>query len=658
MGTDSLGAALGRRRAKGVQAAAITAVVIVALRFVPLTSQLSAFSLLEHFAYDTYFDLRPVRQVEDYLIVAIDEASLTALGRFPWDRSIYVRLLEHLSAARVVGLDIILAESEAHDRELARAIARHGRVVLAAHRRRTAGNGAAEPSWEGYGPAPRGRLPRCPPSDEFVPPVPVLTAAAAGVGYVDIEPDTDGVYRRFRPLLVDRRGNLYPHFGSELARVATGAAAEQIAASAAAGSIAFGGRPLPLSHGAALINYAGPNGTVPRVSFARVVAGEVPPETFRDKVVLVGATAAALYDVRPAPFRRGSRVFFGVETNANIARTLLDAEPLRDARGSWLWAVYAAVVGSFVGWAIWHSREWLATFIGVGTLAVLALPTFWVGMELLHQVVPYGAIVWAVAVPMAMALYERLGVEKREIEHQFATYVSPDVLHELSRSPEMVRRGQRRVVTLLFSDIRGSTTLCEQTAPHIWIAQLNEYLSEMSDAIFDYDGYLDKFLGDGIMAVWNAFGNQPNHAELAVKAAVQMGLRLEELNRQWEQQPDRVPLRAGIGLHTGEAIVGNVGSDRRAQYTAIGDAVNVASRVESLTKEFGLPLLLSETTARQVTGQIAVDEVGTVVIRGREQPLRVFRLVQPSEGVGQDVPQTEEDQRTDHRRGTAARGYR
>lgn len=641
MGTDSLGAAVRRRRAKGVQAAAVTAVVIVVLRFVPLTSELSAFSLLEHFAYDTYFDLRPVEPVGDYLIVAIDEPSLAALGRFPWDRSVYVRLLERLAGARVVGLDIIFAESEPHDQQLAQAIARHGRVVLAAHRRRGVNNGAAEAAWEGYGPAPGGRLPRCTPSEEFVPPVPVLTAAAAGVGYVDIEPDTDGVYRRFRPLLVDRRGNVYPHFGAELARVATGAAADQIAASAGAGAIAFGSRSLPLARGAVLINYAGPNGTVPRVSVARVLAGQVPPETFRDKVVIVGATAAALYDVRPAPFRRGSRVFFGVETNANITRTLLDAEPLRDARGSWLWAVYAAALGSFVGWVIWHSREWLAASFGVGTLAVLALPTFWVGMELWHQVVPYGAIVWAVAVPMAMALYERLGVEKREVEHQFATYVSPEVLRELSHSPELVQRGQRRIVTLLFADIRGSTTLCEQIAPHVWIAQLNEYLSEMSDAIFDYDGYLDKFLGDGIMAVWNAFGNQPDHAELAVKAAIQMRLRLAELNRHWEQQKDRVPLQTGIGLHTGEAIVGNVGSDRRAQYTAIGDAVNVASRIESLTKDFGLPLLMSETTARQVTGGIPLAEIGTATIRGRERPLRVFGLLEPCEEVRRDVSEAQ-----------------
>jgi adenylate cyclase len=638
VGTDSLSGALRARRAKGVQAAGVTALVIVALRFVPLTSQLSVFSLIENSAYDKYFDLRPRQDMSRFVIVAIDEPGLRALGRFPWDRSAHARLLEHLAEAKVVAFDVLFAEPEAHDAELAQAMRRHGRVVLAAHKRRAAGGVNAAPTWAGYGQLPPGRLPRCPATEEFVAPVPALAQAAAGIGYADIEPDTDGIYRRVKPLQVGAGGDVYPHFGTEVARVAAGVAPDRLVASAVAGTVDTGQHPVPLRHGSALVNYGGPNGTVRRVSFAQVLAGELPAETFRDKIVLVGATAAALYDVRPAPFRTGSRIFFGVETNANVAHTLLEAVPLRDARVLWPWGVYALLVGGFVGWAIWHSREWLAATIGVGTLALLALPVFWVGVAYLHQVVPYGAIVWAVAVPMAMALYERLGVEKREIQHQFATYVSPDVLHELAHSPELVRRGQRRTVTLLFSDIRGSTTLCEQIEPDVWIAQLNEYLSEMSEAIFNYHGYLDKFLGDGIMAVWDAFGNQPDHAELALKAALQMQARLAQLNQEWAQRGDRVPLRVGIGLHTGEAIVGNVGSDRRAQFTAIGDTVNAAARIESLTKERGVPLLLSETTAKLVAGRIGLVELGSAELRGREQPLRIYTPGDLTEGEGQHVP--------------------
>jgi adenylate cyclase len=173
--------------------------------------------------------------------------------------------------------------------------------------------------------------------------------------------------------------------------------------------------------------------------------------------------------------------------------------------------------------------------------------------------------------------------------------------------------------------VRGSTTIAEKVAPDVWIAQLNEYLSEMSDAIFVYDGYLDKFMGDGIMAMWNAFGNQPDHAELATKAAAQMLERLKALNEQWEGQEERVPLQIGIGLHTGEAIIGNVGSYRRTQYTAIGDSVNAASRIEALTKEFKAQLLLSETTVELLGGRVKLVELGEAELKGRAQPIRVYK---------------------------------
>lgn len=630
MATDSLGSASGARRAKGVRWAVSAAVVICVLRFMPWTSQWFLFPLVENFAYDQYFDARPPQPIDDYVIIAIDDPSLQKLGRFPWTRARYAELLPQLASAKVVAFDLLFAEPEAADAQLAAALRRHGRVVLAAHKRRTAANNSDRaPDWQGYGQLPYGDLPSSSASEEYVGPVPTLQKAAAGIGYADIYPDADGVYRRFQPLEVGIGGYVYPHFSTEIARVAGSQARETLVATGSLGALEIGQqrRVIPLRQGSALINYAGPMGTVRTLSFAEVLAGKYRdrPETFKDKIVLVGATAAGLYDVRPAPFRSTGRVFYGVETNANIAHTLLEAMPLRDARGSWVWALYAIVVGSFVGWAIWHSREVLATVIGVGVLALLALPTFWVAISFMHQVVPYGAIVWAVAIPMGMALYERLGVDKRQVQAQFGTYVSPDVLRELTHHPDLVRQGQRRTVTLLFSDVRGSTTLCEQIPPDVWIAQLNEYLSEMSDAVFAYDGYLDKFMGDGVMALWNAFGNQEDHAELALKAAVQMLARLERLNAQWAEREDRVPLQIGIGLHTGEAAIGNVGSWRRAQYTAIGDTVNTASRIEALTKEFGAQLLLSETTAEIVGGKAPLIELGSAELKGREQAIRVFK---------------------------------
>jgi len=400
----------------------------------------------------------------------------------------------------------------------------------------------------------------------------------------------------------------------------------RVARTAAAGSLVLRKvPPIPLRGGRMVINYAGPTGLIRTLPFWEVLAGKHPPETFRDKIVLVGATAAGLYDVRPAPFRKDNHLFFGVETNANIAHTLLEAQPLRDARGSLLWVVYALVIGMGIGWAIWSTGERTAVLLSFVVLILLVLPSFAVAVVWLHQIIPYGGILWAAVIPMALALYERLGAEKREVREQFATYVSPDVLRELAENPEVVRQGQRRQVTLLFSDVRDSTTLSENIAPEVWIAQLNEYLSEMSEAIFAYNGYLDKFMGDGIMAMWNAFGNQPDHAELALKAALQMLERLKRLNADWEQREDRMPFQIGIGLHTGAPVIGNVGSDRRTQYTAIGDTVNAASRIEALTKEFHAHLLLSDTTVELLQGKVALVELGEAQLKGREQPVRIFK---------------------------------
>lgn len=631
MASDSIGGAVRARRARGVQVAFGLTILIVLLRFYIPGPWQGLFALIEHFSYDVYFDHRTPRDISDFVIIAVDEESLAPehLGRFPWPRSVYAKLLDRLGGAKVVGIDLLFPEPAPDDAVLAQAIHRHGRVVLAAHKRRSARIAQLPSTWHGYGPVATPGLPRAysddKQTDEFVPPVPALAKAAAGLGYVGIVPDADGIYRRVMPLQVSPADDAMPHFGLEITRIALGLDPAQLAHNASRGGMVVKGRTIPLDAGKMLINYAGPMQTVEYVPAWRVVAGKEPAETFRDKIVIIGPTAAGLYDVRPAPFSRHNRVFLGVELNANIAHTILTGETLRDNAGLVPWGVYALLLGMLVGWAVWHSSERRAAWLGVGLVVLLALPTFMVGVMVLRQVVPYGAILLGTAIPMVWALYERLGMEKRLVAQQFGIFVSPDVLRELRQHPDLMHEGERREVTLLFSDVRGSTAIAERMAPGVWIAQLNEYLSEMSEAIFTHDGYLDKFMGDGIMAIWNTFGNQPDHADLATRAALQMLERLRALNERWEGQGQRVPLQIGIGLHTGEAIIGNVGSYRRAQYTAIGDAVNTASRIEDLTKEFTTPLLISGTTAALLGDRVALVELGEAELAGRAQPVRLYK---------------------------------
>ncbi|MCD6361358.1 MAG: adenylate/guanylate cyclase domain-containing protein, partial [Armatimonadetes bacterium] len=278
-----------------------------------------------------------------------------------------------------------------------------------------------------------------------------------------------------------------------------------------------------------------------------------------------------------------------------------------------------------VGWLAWSLGEVTGPAIAALVLALVAAPSFFVAFHYLYSVIPYGAVLLCGLLPLAVAIPERLGGDKRIVQGQFAAYVSPDVLRELTQDPDLVAQGVRREVTFLFSDVRGSTSLSENIPPEVWVAQLNEYLGQMSEAIFEYDGYLDKFMGDGIMAIWNAFGNQPDHADLAARAALEMLDRLEVLNRAWEKMENRTPFRIGVAIHTGEAIIGNVGSEERMQYTAIGDTVNTASRIEGLTKQYGVQFLASETAvARLSPGIVELVDIGVAEVRGRAQGIRIF----------------------------------
>lgn len=631
-GSDLLASELRAKRARGLKTVLILAVLVVVLRYLPLTGSLFFFSLPESFAYDTVFEHRAPQPPLDLAIVAIDEKTLQELGQFPFPRDVYARLLDRLDSTKVVAFDVLFIEKDRlnprGDEAFAAAMKQHGRVVLGAYKQERAQlSGSGQPGLAGCAaPEDSGPLATIQPL-AFAGPVPVLREAAAGVGYVDIEPDADGVYRRVQPL---RRGYdklVYPHFAVAIARAASGASAEAMTEDLAKGELTLaGGPPCRLNRdGSVLINYCGPPGTVPTYSFIDVLRGQAGAD-FKDKLVLVGATAAGLYDMRPAPYRSVGRKFFGVETNANIVNTLLHRPPLRDDSRSLPWLALALLLGVLAGTLVWSGSETLGPLLGFLVLALVAAPSFFVAFYAWGTVVAYGAILLAVLAPVVVGAAERMGAERRLIKGRFGAYVSPEVLEELVRDPDLARRGQRREVTVLFSDIRGSTTLSESRPPEVWLAQLNEYLAAMSEAIFAYDGYLDKFMGDGIMAVWNAFGTQADHADLALEASRRMLALLEQLNTYWATADDRTPLRIGIGLHSGEASVGNVGSETRMQYTVIGDVVNTAARLEGMTKDQGVPLLLTEATAALLPEGESLREIGETEVRGRAGTVRLYTV--------------------------------
>jgi len=627
---------LAQQRARGIRTAIIIVVVIVVLRYLPHTGNLFFFSVPENYAYDVAFSMRPPAVPPDIVIIAIDDESLRPdrLGRFPWPRRYHADLLELLSEAKVVGFDVLFTEPDPNDPDgdarFGRAVRDHGRVVLGSYRRvHSEQDEDSSPKMLGYRPPAGGigMLQGIQPLN-FTLPIAALAEAAAGIGYVDIDADPDGVYRRVTPLRAGYDGVIYPHFATEIARVASGTAPQEIVADLPAGRVVLAGhRTFVDSAGTSLINYCGPTGTIPRYSFWDVLEGKVAPEEFAGKIVLIGATAPGLYDIRPAPYRSSNRFFLGVETNANIVNSLLAMPPLKDSSRALTWLAVALLLGIISGRIVWSYGEVAGPLFGGLLLAFIALPSFLVAFSVAHQVIPYGAIVLAVAVPVALGVYERLGAERRMIRDQFSVYVSRGVLEILAKHPEIIREGRRRQITVLFADVRGSTALSENAEPEVWLAQLNEYMSEMTEAIFEYNGYLDKFMGDGIMAIWNAFGTQQHHAKFAVRAALTMLERLEALNEYWRGADDRTPFRIGIGLHTGSAVLGDAGSEQRRQYTAIGDVVNTAARIEAMNKELGTAFIISQTTADETEALFELREIGEMPVRGRTQPIGVYEVL-------------------------------
>jgi adenylate cyclase len=360
----------------------------------------------------------------------------------------------------------------------------------------------------------------------------------------------------------------------------------------------------------------------------RLSSGQAPPidpAVFRDKVVFVGTSAAGLQDVFPSPF--GGAGVPGVQIQATVADSVLSDRFIRRASGGWEVGLTFAV-GLVV--AI------LATFLPVaratGAVGLVAVALgYWLTREV-------GAGVWIAAVTpgiaLALALFGGVawqyfveGRAKRQIKQLFGRYVSPAVIDQLMANPALAQLGgERREMTVLFSDIRGFTSASERGTPEAVVAQLNEYFGVMVDVLFRYQGTLDKFVGDMVMGLFGAPLGDPSHADHAVAAALEMSAELDRLNVTWRAQ-GRPVLDIGIGINSGEMIAGNIGSSAIMSYTVIGDAVNLGSRLESLNKDYGTRILISQATKDRLTLPVATRLVGEVTVKGRKQPVIVHEVL-------------------------------
>ena len=548
-------------------------------------------------AVNEQFSLRGQRKPHaPVVVVTIDEDSFVELNMpWPWPRALHAKFVDIVSRGNpaVIALDVLFIEPSsrgpADDLAFAKAIARSGKVVLAA------GLGEVRDS---------GWIQKL---EKIQVPLPELRAGAAAWGPVNIITDRDAFVRRGR-LTVDFQDREYAGFDLQIYRLAKTAG--------------IPAAPLPVEP-EFWINYAGPPDAFPRIAYSRIVSGEIPPEVFKGQIVLVGATTQILQDVFPTPFAP-FRTMPGVLIHANILDTLLSGIPIRRAP-AWVDIGLAMVAGGAAGWAATALRP-LGAFLLVSAAAV----TYLAGTQAAFR---WGRL-WIDALPVPLALivpyvgvvaknFAQEQLEKRRLSRFF----SPNVVKEIVRQKDDAGLGaSRRRMTVLFSDIRGFTSMSEKMEPEEVVTFLREYLTEMTEAVFRHGGTVDKYIGDAIMALYNVPFEAADHPVQAVRTALEFQQRLEPLAERFAAKYGG-SLRCGVGINTGDAVVGTIGSRQRLEYTAIGDTINLGSRLESITKDFNVPVIISEATWLEVKDLFKTRYLGEVTVKGKEIPVKIYTVV-------------------------------
>ena len=549
-------------------------------------------------ALDAHMRIRgPRAPGPEVVLIMIDDRSLADLGQWPpprWAMAQVVTLL-HDAGAKAIGLDILYADpsppaTSANDVALAEAIKAAGNVVL--------------PFTFEFGATPQGAVSpailqaayqRLSSSGDYRPlpivptgivaPFPTLQERAT-LGHVLVAFDVDGAPRYDYPALA-HDVEFYPSMAVRLAQLFLDVRWKDVGLELGRG-VSLGRVFVPTDpQMRLLVDYLGPPGAFRTYSLSQVLAGGIPMSTFRDRIVLVGANATGAGDTFESPF---TNVVSGVERLATLVDSILHERHLRRLAGAaWIEGVALLAASLVLGLAV--SRLSLAA----GFIVALALVAAFIGSA---QVALARHGVWqASALPslavvltfIALSLYRYglLDKERRHIGRAFSRYLSPQMVDRLVRDqalPEL--GGEQRELTVLFSDLRGFTTFSERLEPAALTRVVNAFLSAATEAVLEFEGTVDKYIGDAIMAFWNAPLDQPNHAELACRAALRIQERLEGVNRMLASE-GLPTLVAGIGINTGPCTVGNFGSSRRFDYSAMGDAVNIASRLEGETKNVG-----------------------------------------------------------------------
>jgi adenylate cyclase len=465
----------------------------------------------------------------------------------------------------------------------------------------------------------------------------VIARAAPYAGYFNMFPDPDGVVR-WIPAVIKFNEALYAPLSLKAVGAYLDAPLSVQVADHGIEAVHIGRQAVPTDElGRIPINYRGPARTFPHLSITDILHDRIQPDALRDKIVMVGATAVGIYDLRVTPF--GS-VFPGLEIHANVVDSIL----ARD----FLWHPSWAAIFDLLAMALMGAAAWFfLTRSGVVTGALAALLLFGGYIGLCQALFVTQGWILNIVYPLIVLVLAYVGItalkylaearQKKFIRSAFSTYLAPSVVKQLIDSPEsLVLGGEEREITAFFSDIQGFTGISEKLSAKELVELLNEFLTEMTDIILHHEGTVDKFEGDAIIAFFGAPNQLPNHAAVACRACFQMQVRLAELRQRW-RAAGRPELKMRIGLNTGVAVVGNMGSRQRMDYTMMGDSVNIAARLEGVNKVYGTYTMVSASTFAKVADEFIGRELDAINVVGKAEPVAVYELIGPA---GEVPPQT------------------
>jgi adenylate cyclase len=651
---------LGRRF---TSARALCVVLLCALLFLRVTNP----PLLEELrlrAFDLFQVIKPRDAVQrPVVIVDIDEDSLRKLGQFPWPRTRIAEMIERLTrlGAAAIAFDVVFAEPDrlspalaadayrdldedtrnklralpSNDQVMADAIKKSKVVLGETGLPTTVPQTAGQPPLGGVAVLGGDAKPFLFSFPGLLRNIPILEHAAAGRGLFSIRTERDGIVRRV-PMVLQAQGSIMPSLSFEMLRVATGSSTILIRMDAAGvKSVALPGFEMPTDRNGQLWVHFAPHDKTRYVSALDLLEDRVAADRVSRRLVLIGTSAAGLLDLKTTP---NDPTMPGVEIHAQVLESILSNTVLSQPN----YAIGAELAAAFLmGVAI----IWVAPILGPGLLLLfgamfillLVGGSWYLFMEqrlLIDFTFPLLSSL-LIYLTLVFTNFVKEQAQRRQIRSAFGQYLSPTLVEQLALSPEkLVLGGESRDMTIMFSDVRGFTTISEiyKDDPQGLTTLMNSFLTPLTNAIIDRKGTIDKYMGDAIMAFWNAPLYDPTHELNACEAALDMLDRVEKLNREREELAKAngaqfIPINIGVGINTGMCVVGNMGSDLRFDYSVLGDSVNLASRLEGQCKSYGLPIIVGSRTASVAREKFAVLELDFIAVKGKTEPEVVYAIV-------------------------------